>query len=405
MTVVAIFLLTYALIAARRLRWLPIGRPGGALLGAVAMVVVGALSPEEAYAAVDHDTIVLLLAMMLLTAYLEAAGFFDRLAAAMLRRATSPWSLLVVVSLASGVLSAILVNDTIAVFFTPIVVLLCRRAKLPLLPYLIALATSANIGSAATLVGNPQNMLIGSMSGMSFARFLALSGPAAAAGLAVNLVLLRLYYHRALPRTLDVGAVVPAPPGGPAFLRAALAVLAIVVAFVAGAHLATAALAGVVVLMVVERRDPEPFLARVHWSVLLFFAGLFVVVGALAKAGHVERAWAAIGDAAAPTTASGAVAWIAFLVVGSNIVSNVPLVLLLGPKIPALGLGDAGWVILAYATTVAGNLTLLGSVANIIVAESAKEDHALGFWEHARFGVVSTVLVLVAGTPLVLLLT
>lgn len=402
MIVLAIFALTYVLIAARRLRWLPIGRPAGALLGAVLMVVVGALTPAEAYAAIDHDTVVLLLGMMLMTAYLEAAGFFERLARAMIARAATPWSLLVVVSLAAGGLSAFLVNDTIAVFLTPVVVLLCRGARLPLAPYLMALATSANIGSAATLVGNPQNMLIGSMSGMSFVRFLVVSAPAAIAGLVVNLGLLYAYYGRRLPAALDVGARVHERDVGGAFVRAAIAVAAVVVAFFAGAHLATATLCGVVALMLVERADPAPYFARVNWTVLVFFCGLFVVVAAVARAGHADRAWAVVQGAVDFSTAGGLALWTAFLVVASNVVSNVPLVLLFGPKMASLGLGDAGWVLLAYVTTIAGNFTLLGSVANIIVAEAAKDDHALGFVEHAKFGIVSTVLVLMVGVPLVL---
>src|SRR5262249_55307048 len=149
-----------------RRAFLPLDRAAGALLGAVLMVAVGALSPEESYRAIDHNTIVLLFGMMLLTNYVDKAGFFEKLAGAILDLVRSPRRLLAVVAILSGVLSAFLVNDTVCLFLTPVVVALCRRSKLPMGPYLIAVATSANIGSAATLVGNPQNMIIGSLSGI-----------------------------------------------------------------------------------------------------------------------------------------------------------------------------------------------------------------------------------------------
>src|SRR5689334_22118479 len=188
--ITAIFVFTYALIAFRRIRMLPIGRPGGALLGAVAMVASGAITPKESYAAVDHETIVLLFAMMILAVYLEEAQFFTRIGSWLVVKARTPWRLLVGISLLAAVSSAFLLNDTVCLFLTPLVVLTCQRARLPMGPFLIALATSANIGSAATVVGNPQNILVGSMSGISFIKFLAIAILPTAVGLLVNLALL-----------------------------------------------------------------------------------------------------------------------------------------------------------------------------------------------------------------------
>jgi len=166
-----VFLLTYVLIASRWLSLLPIGRPAGALLGAVLMLVMGALTPEESYAAIDYDTIVLLFGTMVLTVYLERAGFFEWLAGRVLSLSRTPLGLLTATSLISGFLSALLVNDTVCLFLTPVVISACIRANLPLGPYLIALATSANIGSSATLVGNPQNMIIGSLTNFLSSNF------------------------------------------------------------------------------------------------------------------------------------------------------------------------------------------------------------------------------------------
>jgi Na+/H+ antiporter NhaD/arsenite permease-like protein len=397
---VGIFAATYVLIAARKLRWLPIGRPAGALVGAVAMVAFGVLTPAESYAAVDHATIVLLFGMMMLAAYLDAAGFFHRMSAGLVAACRTPSGLLTAVALVPGILSAFLVNDAVCVFLTPVVVDLCRRHRLPFPPFLLALATSANIGSAATLVGNPQNMIIGSMSGYGFASFLARSAPAAAAGLLVNLGLLHAYFGRRLPARFGGDPPPPPPPVDLRFVRVALVAAGIVLGFFLGGDLGYVTLAGVTVLVLVEHREPRAALGRVDWSLLVFFCALFVVVAGLASTGLVARAWGASAPFLRFDDAGGLASFTGLMTAGSNLVSNVPMVLLTGPHLAELGDPALGWVLLAFVTTVAGNLTLIGSVANIIVAEGAREHHALGFWEYLRFGAVSTVLVLAVGVPI-----
>jgi Na+/H+ antiporter NhaD/arsenite permease-like protein len=400
--VIAIFSLTYLLIAARRLHWLPIGRPAGALLGAFLMVATGALTPELSYAAIDGDTIVLLFAMMALVAYVERAGFFEWAAGHAIRRARTPVGLLVDVSVLAGVASAFLVNDTVCVFLTPLVVITCQRANLPLGPYLIATATSANLGSAATLVGNPQNMIVGGASGLSFATFAALAAPVAALGLAVNTGLLLLYYRRELG-TAPLHAHEPAAPDPRRLARVAVVVVGVVVAFFAGGHLGFSALGGLIALILLEREDPQDVFARVDWTLLVFFAALFVVVAGLATTGLVDDAWRAAGPWLSHDTAPGLAALTALYVAGSNLVSNVPMVLLAAPGVAAEDSAFA-WVLLAFVTTVAGNLTLIGSVANIIVAEKARGAYELGFVEYLRFGAVSTLVVLAVCVPALALL-
>ncbi len=412
--IVAIFALTYALIAARRLHWLPIGRPAGALIGAVLVVMAGialapgrpeALTPEESFAAVDANTIALLLAMMLLTAYLERAGFFNRVAGAILRLCRTPRKLLAAVAVLAAVLSVFLVNDTVCLFLTPVVVLVCARARLPLGPYLIALATSANIGSAATLVGNPQNMIVGNLSGIAFTRFIALCGPAALVALTVNIGLLQAIYGRKLPSTFTLPeqvenrALTPGVRGQ--FALVCVVTVLIVAGFFVGLHLAYTALAGVAVLMLADRREPREAFARVDWSLLVFFCGLFIVVAGLRETGLVDEIWRAAAPALDLSTASGAAAFTGLMAAGSNLVSNVPMVLLAGPHLGAGENAELGWVLLAFVTTVAGNLTLVGSVANIIVAERARDHYTLGFIEYLKFGAVSTTLALAAGVPTV----
>ncbi len=406
MTVVAIgvFLLTYARIATRRLAILPIGRPAGALLGAVLMVVLGVLTPTEALSAVDGATLVLLVAMMLLSAYLERSGLFARLSAIAVERCRGPRGLLLAVAIVPGVLSAFLLNDAVCLFLAAPLVHVCAERRLPFAPYLLALATSANLGSAATLVGNPQNMIVGSLSGYGFVPFLVAVGPAAAAGLAINAALLFMLFARELPARFADAPPPNAVPARHAALTLAV-VFAIVVGLLFGLHLGFTVLAGVMVLVVADRRTPDEAFARVDWSLIVFFACLFVVVRGLESTGLVDAVWRAIHTRASLHDPAGLAIVTAVLTIGSNVVSNVPMVLLTGPHLAELGEPARAWALVGFVTTVAGNLTLIGSVANLIVAERAREHYELGFLEYLRFGVVSTLLVLIAGVPLIVLMT
>lgn len=403
---VAIFVFSYGLITSRRLRLLPIGRPAGALLGATLMVAFGVLSPQESYEAIDHNTILLLFAMMLLTGYLEMSGVFSKLSLLIERLGRNPGGMLTLACVVSGFLSAFLVNDTICLVLTPIVVSICVRKKLPIGPYLIGIATSANIGSAATLVGNPQNMIIGSLSGFGFTQFLMKAGPAALVGLVLNIGLLHVFYARKLPSQFP-GETDESEPDGPfngSKLPALVAVL-VGMGFVFGFHLGYTALAGAVAVMIIERKEPVEVMRRVDWSLLLFFVSLFIVIHGLASTGLVDLAWEAAIPYLQLHEAPGIAFFNLFMAAGSNLVSNVPMVMLTGPAIPDLGASERGWLMLAFSTTVAGNLTLLGSVANIIVAEQARDHYSLGFWEYLKFGAVSTGLVLAAGTIMIAILT
>ena len=267
-----IFGITYVLISGRQIRILPLNRPAAALLGAVLMVSTGVMTPERAYRAVNYDTIVLLLAMMLVSAYLYLAHFFEWAADVVLELSRTPQRLLLYLTLTSGILSALLVNDTICLMLTPLVIAVIQRGKLPLLPYLIALATSANIGSVATLVGNPQNMIIGHFSHIPFSQFSRSLVPAAIVGLAINFGILRFGFHNAL-RT----AVIEREPHAiPKLDRGLFAIVcavfvSIFACFLAGLNLAWTALAGAALVMVLARRDTHEVLKLVDWHLLVFF--------------------------------------------------------------------------------------------------------------------------------------
>src|ERR1044071_999346 len=271
---IAIFAVTYLLISGRRLKVLPLNRPAAALLGSVLMVACGVLTPEQAYHAVDHNTLVLLLGMSLLSAYFYLAGFFDWAADWVLKVGKTPERLLLYLILTSGALSALLVNDTVCFMFTPLVVAVVVRGKLPLLPYLLALAMSANIGSVCTLVGNPQNMIIGQLSKLSFARFSVSLLPVAAVGLGIQYAVLRFGFREALGGAVIPTADAPARQLDQRLLRITPGALALV--------------------MVRARRDTHEVLKLVDWHLLLFFAALFVVVEGLNSAGLPDQIFATL---------------------------------------------------------------------------------------------------------------
>lgn len=400
----AIFACTYLLIAWPHMKWLPIGRPAAALVGAVAMVAAGVLAPSAAYAAIDANTLVLLVGLMGLSGYLEQAGLFARIAERAVRSRLSPSALLTLLVFVAGALSAVLLNDTVCLFLTPVVCDVCVRRGLPLGPFLLALATSSNIGSAATLVGNPQNILIGSLGPLDFAGYARIVAPAALAGLAANALLLQLSFGRAL-RQASHRRVQHLPEGKPVRLAAPLVALLVTAGYAAGLHLAFTTLAGLSLLIVLRRREPTALFASIDWPLIVFFAALFAVVAGFAQTGLPAEAWKLAAPHLTLTTGPGVTWFTSYTLIGSNLFSNVPLVMLTGPLVHRLGNPERGFALLGFVSTVAGNLTLLGSVANLIVAERARQHHELGFFEYLRFGLVSTLLVLAVGVPLVCLLS
>ena len=384
---------------------LPLNRPAAALLGTVLMVGFGVLTPEQAYRSVDYDTLVLLLGMMIISAYLYLAGFFDWAADWILRRATTPQSLLVYLIFTSGVLSALLVNDVVCLMLTPLVVAVMVRGKLPLRPYLLALAMSSNLGSVATLVGNPQNMIIGHLSKIPFLRFSYSLLPAAFAGLVIQYLVLRIGFREILSQT-----VIDRPEARVGELDRRLmgltvaTLVAVFIGFMAGLNLSWTAMSGGALLMVLARRDTHRVLKLVDWHLLVFFAALFIVVGGLGITGLPDQIFQHVRGlfGQSPSAQAWNLAW--FSEIGSNIFSNVPFVLVAGKWVGNFSQPELIWKVMALATTFAGNLTIVGSVANIIVLESARAHTEIGFWDYARYGIPVTILTSLAGLLILLAL-
>ncbi|MCX5795947.1 MAG: anion transporter [Elusimicrobia bacterium] len=390
----AVFLLTYLLLSFQSLPGVFIRRPAAALIGAVAMVAGGVVSLDKAYRLVDLDTIVFILGMMIIIGYLEVSGFFEKVEWLILERARTTRDLLALVVASSGLLSALFMNDTICLMLTPVVLRLTRRCGLKPAPYLIALATSANIGSVFTPMGNPQNMIIAVHSRLPFNAFVLKLAPITALGLWLNYLVLRRAYREefAGDRAVRLGEV-RAPAGRGRLIYVCLAASAVLLLLLAmNVHPPLAAIVVAAALILAGSTRPREAFARIDWELLLMFASLFVVMGGLRESGLLGELMGRLARA----RGAGLLAQLAGLSVVSgllsNIVSNVPAVVFLSNIMPALGGRDCLWLALAASSTVAGNLTLIGSVANLIVFESARKEAAVGFWEYFRVGAPLAVL-------------
>lgn len=391
-------------VAVGRYPWLRMNRATIALAGAVALVAAGAIPLDRAFAAIDLPTLALLLGMMIINANFRLSGFFRLAGGWIVRHAVTPRALLALVIVVSGVLSALFLNDTIVLMFTPLVLEISFALRRNPVPYLVGLVSAANIGSTATITGNPQNMLIGVSSGISFNHFLVELAPVALVGLGVAWGVLVLTYRDefrkgARLRAVDHGsgnslAGIAVRPLRPVLNKSLVATALMLVAFVAGVPVPLAAMGAAALLLITRRLKPERVFREVDFSLLVFFAGLFVVTAALETTGLSQRLFAV----ARPLAERGVPALAAVSVVLSNLVSNVPAVLLFRPFVPSFPDPETAWLTLAMATTLAGNLTLLGSVANLIVAEQARAHGVhLGFVEYLKAGIPITLLTLLVG--------
>lgn len=393
-----VFTLTYLVIASRQLRFLGLDRPAGATVGAVAMVVVGGLPMDAALRAIDLPVVTLLFGILLIAAYLGEARFFGMCAYWVMMRAGSARSLLFGLTFVAGGLSAVLLNDTVCVLLTPLVLAVVIEARLPALPYLLALASAANVGGVVSFSGNPQNMIVGAAAHgtISFAQYLALTLPVGALCLAANAAALIWLFRAALPAGPLAGRALARPVLDRALTVKALAALvAFAIMALAGVSLAGAAMSAAAGLMLIARVPPRRAFAGVDWSLLVFFAGLFIVVAGVAHAGVLDRLFAAVAPVVARGDWLGDLGFIALVVVASNIVSNVPLVVVAVGWVPYMPDPRWGYVMLAVASTLAGTLTLFGSVANVIVMEAAGAHGDIGFWRFLRYGAVLAIVDLV----------
>ncbi|MEA5078448.1 MAG: anion transporter [Anaerolineaceae bacterium] len=393
----SIVLLTYIGIAVGFVPKFRANRTTIALIGAGLLILFGQVGLKDIGGFLDVDTLMLLFSMMILNANLRLAGFFKLTSAFLLRLTRKPMVFLLIEIIIVGVLSAFFLNDTICIMLTPFLLELLLAMDRNPIPYLIALATAANIGSTATLTGNPQNMIIGVASGISYTQFAAALAPIALLGLGCVWLVLKLFY----PKEFAASNFFPIPPTQkvhyykPLLIKTSLITVGMLIAFILGVPIATAAFIAACALLLTRRVKPEKVFAEIDWGILVFFSALFIVTGALDKNGVTTALMNNLQLGGHENVFNLSLV----TVVLSNLVSNVPAVLLLRPLIAAMSNPLAGWLTLAAASTLAGNLTLLGSVANLIVAESAhRRKVALGFWEYTKAGALITLLTLIIST-------
>ena len=391
---------TYFVLAVGSFPGLRLDRTGAAIIGASLMIGFNVLTFEEAVRAVDYSTLVLLFGMMIVVANLRLSGFFRVVSAWAVRHAHQPRTLLGAVVVVSGVFSAFFVNDTMCLVLTPLVLEVTERLERDPLPYLLGVAMASNAGSVATLTGNPQNMLIGSLSGISYRGFSAALAPVAAVSLALTFAVIVLLFPKEFRRQAPMEIPEVRVRVNRVLLWKALVVSAAMIGlFFWGWAVPKVAVVAGAVLLITRRVKPEKVYHEIDWQLLAMFAGLFIVVAGFEKT-SVEEELAAAAARFRLDQVWVLSGWSALI---SNVVSNVPAVLLFAPLIRRLSDPRAGWLTLAMSSTLAGNLTLVGSVANLIVVQRARRHRPITFWEYCRVGIPVTLLTLAAGAAYLIL--
>jgi len=388
-----IFVASYVVFALGKFPGLKIDRTGAAIIGAVGMVAFRIIRPTDAIQHVNFQTVVLLFSMMLIVGNLHLVGFFEWNAEVVLRR-LKPHQLLPAVIFTCGFLSAFFVNDIVCLVMVPFVLSITRKMNLQPLPYLLAVATASNIGSVATITGNPQNMLIGSFSGIHYRDFLFHLAPVSIAGLFVDWAVLHWIHMRSVVLKAEERTEIPLPALDLSKLTKPLIVAtAVVIGFFVGVDPALMAALGAAMLLITRTLEPQKLYKEVDWGLLVFFVGLFLIVGGAENAGITTR----LLDVARNWNLQRT--WVFTLSVATlcNIVNNVPAVMLLKTMVPGFADPHKAWLILAMASTLAGNLTITGSVANIIVVETAKPEVEIEYRDYLRAGVPITLLTLTIG--------
>lgn len=386
-----IFALTYIGIIFTKLPRLNIDRPTAAFVGAVAMLCFGVVNLQEAVSFIDFNTIFLLLGMMLMISVLKADGFFDAAASEILLFATSRFKLLVYTVFITGIASAFLVNDAVVLIFTPIIISVCTGSGLNPLPYLMAEILASNAGSLMTMTGNPQNMLIGINSGMTYAEFMLHLLPIAMLGMLIIVAVIRLVYRKEFSDKTPLTHKTSQTPLKKPKLTSAIIFLLLTIAFFFGKildlPLCVLAMVASSLAILLSDHKPAELMKGVDWVLLLFFASLFIVVGAVGHTGVLDFMF----NLPLQDDLAGILSIHGISLVMSQILSNVPYTVLM---LPLMHTADSQtlWLALASASTLAGNATILGAMANIIVIESAdKFGVKITFREFLKSGILVTL--------------
>jgi Na+/H+ antiporter NhaD/arsenite permease-like protein len=414
---VAVFVVAYVLIATER-----INRVAVAVGGASVMLALGATNPEHAFfsedAGIDWNVIFLLLGMMLIVGVLKRTGLFEYVAIWAAKKARGrPFPIMVILIVVTGVASAALDNVTTVLLVAPVTLLVCDRLGVPPVPFLIAEVLASNIGGTATLVGDPPNIIIASRSGLTFNDFLSVLAPFVLVVLVVLVLLCRVMFRKAFRYDAERVQKVMALREGDAIRDRRLVVIslavlgAVLVAFslhtVLGLEPSVVALLGGLLLLALSRLDATDVAKDVEWPTLIFFAGLFVMVGALVATGVIDTL------ARAATGAVEGKLWLATLLLLwgsaglSAIVDNIPYVATMSPVVAELVDAAGGndkaavlWWALAIGADLGGNATAIGASANVVVLGIAERaGHRISFWGFTKYGLIVTVISVTLAVP------
>jgi len=389
-----IFLGTYLVLTIGRLPWFRIDRTGAAIIGASLMIAFRVLTMDEAIRSVNFETLILLFGMMIVVANLRLSGFFAMVSAWVVEHTHHPLALLAAIVLVSGVLSAFFVNDTMCLVLTPLVLDIVTRLRRNPIPYLLAVAMAANIGSAATITGNPQNMMIGAFSQIPYRTFAAAIAPISAVGLILTVVLIAALYRREFIGVPRIDIEKPRVRVNTALLwKSVAAAGAMIILFFMGLPVSKVAVVTGAILLITRRVKPEKVYREIDWSLLVLFVGLFVVIAGVEKTMLTGDLLSLVKHLQLDRTGVLTM-WSAIL---SNLVSNVPAVLVFKPFISQLTHPQHAWLTLAMSSSLAGNLTVLGSIANLIVIERSRRIIKISFIEYLKVGVPLTLLTLWIG--------
>lgn len=394
---VIIFTLTFLGIIYTRLPKVNVDRPSAAFFGAVAMILFGVISFEEAVLSIDFNTIALLLGMMIVIAVLELDGFFTLIADKTISLSKTSNQLLLSIVFITGIASAFLVNDAVVLLFTPVIIHICRTAKLNPVPYLIAEIMASNVGSAMTITGNPQNILIGMQSGISYSKFIFHLLPVSLIGMLVIVLVIKFFFKNDFMKDSQLTFTKKSSSYNFQSMKFSVPIFLIMVfLFFFGNILKLSipmiALAGASLVLILGKIKPSQVIKQVDWVLLLFFAGLFIVVHGIEKVGVLDPF---IENTPITNSLSGILSLHGLSLVLSQIVSNVPYTILMLPILKTAS-SDLLWLSLASSATLAGNATIIGAVANIIVIEVAKKyDVEIGFWKFLKVGSIVTVITLI----------
>ncbi|MCS7233594.1 MAG: SLC13 family permease [Synergistetes bacterium] len=388
-----IFIITYILLAIGQPPIFRIDRTGAVLIGATAMLALKVISIQEAYSAIDYKTIATLFGLMVLVAHFRLSGALNLLVKYLISKVKNPSELLYFIIFSAGILSAFLMNDTICLLFTPLVLKITKISGLNPKPFLLALCMSANIGSVATITGNPQNLIIGISSGLTYSEFFYYLFPVAILGLLTLITILKIAYKKELSKPINNEVKLKFRYKKPIVIKFYIIALLCLIGFFIGLPIQGVAMITACLLLITRRIKPEKVYNLIDFKLLVLFIGLFIIIKSFENSALFKHLSEISG-----TFLKNPLTFVSSVTILSNAVSNVPAVLIFKPFIETLSLGKEAWLYLAMSSTLAGNLTVLGSIANIIVIESAYPKVKISFLEYLKLGLPVTTLTLLIGT-------